>query len=94
MKDLVVTIPVGGPFVCPWCAATFPRRFIASDGEPSLQEHWLRNPECEANRNVSNPTQSKNHDAGLRPLMPGRETLDRVDAAARLHRVEDEDGEA
>jgi hypothetical protein len=46
-------------FVCPWCGATFTRRFIASDGVESLEEHWAGSPECSANRDTNNPTQSK-----------------------------------
>lgn len=49
----------GGQFACPWCGATFARRFIASDGVASLEEHWLVSPACSANRSVNNPTQSK-----------------------------------
>ncbi len=49
----------GGPFVCPWCGATFGRRWISSDGEASLEEHWATSPACSANRSVNNPTQSK-----------------------------------
>lgn len=90
-----ITIPAGGgPFICPWCAATFDRRFISSDGAESLEEHWLRNPECKANRNTSNATQSKYLDRSpgtLKPVQPGEATLERVAAAARLHRVEDEE---
>lgn len=57
----LVALPgnAGGQFVCPWCGATFARRWIASDGVPSLEEHWLQRPECSANRAVNNPTQSK-----------------------------------
>lgn len=47
------------PFVCPWCGASFARRFIASDGVYSLEEHWRVSPECSSNRAVNNPTQSK-----------------------------------
>lgn len=43
------------PHVCPWCAAKF-----ATKGE--RLQHWLDNPVCNRNRNVSNQTQSKYND--------------------------------
>jgi hypothetical protein len=51
----------GGPgqFACTWCGATFERRWIASDGVRSLEEHWATSTACSANRTVNNPTQSK-----------------------------------
>lgn len=47
-------------FVCPWCGQAFKRRYVASDGVMSLQEHFETNPRCKRNQNVNNPTQEKN----------------------------------
>jgi hypothetical protein len=66
-------------FTCPWCGAAFTRRFIASDGVESLEEHWARSPECSANRATNNPTQAK---------------YDRVDDDRLVRLVDDEDREA
>ena len=48
-----------GDFVCPWCGDRFQRRWIASDGVLSLEEHWRISQTCSANRGVNNQTQSK-----------------------------------
>ena len=70
MAELHGLPPPPAWFVCPWCGAGFGRRFITSDGEPSLEEHWRQSVGCSANRDVNNPTSSKNdvvdHEAGLR----------------------------
>ena len=80
MADLrVLPGNAGGGFVCPWCGATFARRWIASDGVPSLEEHFATNPECWANRGVNNPTQSKHDvrdDEGLGLRLPDDEDRD------------------
>lgn len=77
---LVVVVNAEHPFVCPWCGTTFARRWIASDGELSLEEHFAKNPECSANQLVNNPTQSK---YDLRdPDMPGLTLPDREDRDA------------
>jgi hypothetical protein len=71
MADLH-SLPAGPdrPFVCPWCGAKFDRRFIASDGVESLEEHWRASAICSTHRAVNNPTQSKydvvDHETGLR----------------------------
>lgn len=66
-------------FACPWCGAAFARRFIASDGVESLEEHWARSPECSANRDTNNPTQSK---------------YDAVDPERLVRLIDDEDRNA
>lgn len=75
--ELVVEFP-DARYVCPWCGATFARRWIASDGVPSLDEHWRRKPDCSANRSVNNPTQTKydvrDDEVGI--IVPDREDRD------------------
>lgn len=86
MSELVVEYGEG-PFVCPWCAGTFNLREV-------LDEHWRLNPECAANRNASNQTQSKYLDrtpGTLKPIQPGEHVLELVAAKALLHSVEDDD---
>ena len=73
---------MSGRFVCPWCGASFFRRHVV-DGIRSLEEHWQQHPDCLRNRNVNDPTMSKNEpwdpETGLRlRVMPGAETLRRV----------------
>ena len=65
----------GGNFVCPWCGASFERRWIASDGVMSLEEHWKTSPRCSQNRHVSNQTQSKDLPADSEVIMPGEHVL-------------------
>lgn len=62
------------PFVCPWCG----ERFAARSGDDSLDAHWLQNPACAKNRNVSSQLNDKNHPLGMRPVMPGEDTMRRV----------------
>ena len=69
----------GGAYACPWCGRTFARRWIASDGLLSLEEHFATNPECSVNRGVNNPTQSKHDvrdDEGLGRRLQDREDRD------------------
>lgn len=68
------------PFVCPWCGAKFAVRHQSELGRgQSLEDHWRANPECAANRNTNNPTQSK-YDAVDRPA--GLRLVDREDRDA------------
>ena len=88
MSDGLVVKFGAGRFVCPWCAEGFNRRV-------ALARHWGLNPDCAANRNVSNQTQSKNLDrifdaesgVELLPIQPGAHVLALVEA--RLHVVKD-----
>ncbi len=55
------------PFVCGWCGARFATRWAkpreskaeARKDLPSLEVHWWNNPECLANKDVNNQTQTK-----------------------------------
>lgn len=58
--------------VCTWCGETFFDR----DG---LEAHWLTDPRCKANRNVSSPLRPDAVPFGVR-IVPGADTLDRVRA--------------
>jgi len=42
------TLGVFRAFVCPWCS----KRFVK---KADLKTHWLRYPECFANRKVNSP---------------------------------------
>ncbi len=74
-------------FVCTWCGA----RFIQQD---DLVAHWQGNPDCRANRTVSNPLQSKYNvadpDGNITGPQPGADTLKRVEEA-RLRVVREDD---
>lgn len=41
-----------GGFICTWCSTEWPTK-------AELNRHWLRKPECNRNKGVNNPTQSK-----------------------------------
>lgn len=73
-------------FVCPWCALTVNDR-------PVLEEHWRLSPECRTNRNVSNQTQSKYNEIGVRSTYPGSDTLAKVASKAALRVLHDGDDE-
>lgn len=62
-------------FVCPWCGESFARRYIASDGVASLEEHWATDPRCKAHAHVNNQTQTKYGKADIPFTVPGEYTL-------------------
>lgn len=41
-----------GAYICTWCGKGWPTK-------SELNRHWLRTPECNRNKGVNNPTQSK-----------------------------------
>lgn len=88
-KDFTVVQGGKGNYPCPWCGKTFHRRYIASDGELSLEEHWLADPRCRNQAMVNNPTQSKYGMAGTVQSVPGEQTLTRIRAKDCIHTVDE-----
>lgn len=74
-----------GNYPCTWCGKTFQRRYIASDGIMSLEEHWTADPRCKTLARVSNQTQSKYGMADTVQDVPGERTLTRVRMADCAH---------
>lgn len=69
--ELIQGNPEAGKFVCTWCGQPQPTR-------ADLELHWDRDTRCRANRNVSNPLQTKYGMADDIPIIPGEANLNRV----------------